>query len=99
MKAKTAPARTAARKTKAAALWVGVAAFCVLTVLYGTGWSIAGWSRQQRSNMAAHIHDVLGSHAGVHAIAWHCRQDRALEIAHPVPVAVGALAPGCTVRG
>jgi len=48
------------RKTKAAALWVGVAAFCVMTVLYGTGWSIAGWSRQQRSNMAAHIHDVLG---------------------------------------
>ncbi len=49
-----------ARKTRASALWVGVAAFCVLTVLYGTGWSIAGWSRQQRSNMAAHVHDVLG---------------------------------------
>ncbi len=33
------------------------------------------------------LHAALTAHPGVTDVAWHWRQDRALAIAHPVPVA------------
>jgi len=33
------------------------------------------------------LHAALTAHSGVTEVAWHWRQDRALAIAHPVPVA------------
>lgn len=34
------------------------------------------------------IHDVLLAHPAVRAIAWHCRQDRALLTGYPAPLAI-----------
>jgi hypothetical protein len=38
--------------------------------------------------MLIRIHDVLASDPEVHRLGWHQRQDRALAIPHPAPVAV-----------
>jgi hypothetical protein len=49
-------------------------------------WTGADLGEPTRS-LLVQLHDALAAHAGVSDLAWHWRQDRALAIAHPVPVA------------